>query len=80
MLRKYNQNMDNSLKDLESLQAENVPSKNIQRTYEWNKANLDIKDWRKFRKDNETLITNLQKKKEHKLKKAEEEEFAEKVR
>lgn len=71
LLKRYNQNMENSLKDLEILQIENVSATNITNTYQWNKANMDIRDWEKFRQDNQVLITNLQKKKEHERKKAE---------
>jgi len=57
--------MDKSLKELERLNVERMTIKSLQRSFEWNKANMDIKDWQKFRKENATLMTNLQRKTAH---------------
>ena len=74
-LQRFNKNMDKSLRELERLNTERLTTKSIQRSYEWNKANMDIKDWEKFRKENATLITNLRRKAAHEQRKAEMEEY-----
>lgn len=71
MLSQYNKNMDNSINDLVHMASQNMPPAKMQKTYEWNKAKHDIRDWTKFREENEALIANLKKKKEYNQKKQE---------
>ena len=70
LLVKFNQSMEKSLRDLQNLKEDRYTHKTITRSYEWNKASMDIKDWQRFQKDNEVLIKNLQRKSMHQMKKA----------
>ena len=61
-LRKFSETMDASIQDLENIdQIYDDKTADYEKTYEWNKANVDLQDWQKFKKSNKTLITNIEK-------------------